>query len=113
MVGEQAVKDGILAALEAWWVRNADRLERRGLDVTIAWGPEEYEPRSGWIDLEALPRSARLVVWSDGEAELAAGDLETLEVFRDEHLRIVDGPHLDATMESILRLLLPAGRDNG
>ena len=87
--------EGLLGVLERWLNRRQPELEALGLTVAITWGPSDRNPASAWLDLSSTEKSARLIVWSDGHAELTVGDYVKGEVLVDEHREISSEVGLD------------------
>jgi hypothetical protein len=74
-----------LDILENWFEHRKPALESVGISASITWGPRDRNPASAWVDFESATRSARLIVWSNGGAELVIGDLPQKEVLLEEH----------------------------
>lgn len=81
--------------LGQWLERHAPGLEALGLKTELSWGPVDRDPAAAWIDFESSERSARLMLWSNGEADLMIGDLVKKEVLLEEHREISTEVGLD------------------
>jgi hypothetical protein len=84
-----------LDALQPWLIRRTPEMEAAGMKLSTTWGPEDRDPRSVWVDFESTSRSARLILWSNGEADLMVGDLDLGEVLLEEHREITSPIGLD------------------
>lgn len=78
----------VLEILDRWVERHAANLEARGVSVSVTRGPKERIPSSAWLDFESSERSARLMLWSNGDADLTIGDLPLRQVLLEEHREI-------------------------
>jgi hypothetical protein len=74
--------------LAQWLDRRTPTLEGLGLKVRLTWGPCHRDPAAAWLDIESATRSARLMLWSNGEADLVIGDFVKKEVLLEEHREI-------------------------
>lgn len=83
--------------------RQAD-LAAKGIKVSLTWGPSERRPASAWLDFETGSHSARLIMWSNGLADLTVGNLTTSEVLLEEHREISSRLGLDDAAETIVSL---------
>jgi hypothetical protein len=91
----------LLETLDAWFKRRVPDLEAAGLKVSITHGPEDRNPPSLWLDFESVERSARLMIWSNGDADLMIGDLVRAEVLLEEHREITSEIGLDDAERTI------------
>ena len=78
----------VLEILKVWLDRRQGALESLGVAVSTTWGPSDREPASAWVDFATAEKSARLIVWSSGLADLTVGDFVKGEVLLDEHREI-------------------------
>lgn len=96
----------LLEVLDRWLSRRRPELEALGLTVSITWGPSDRYPASAWLDLASVEKSARLIVWSDGQAELTVGDFVKGDVLVDEHREISGEVGLDDAEATVLAWLV-------
>jgi hypothetical protein len=99
------VTRNVLEILEVWLSEHEPTIERLGLSMTVTWGPRDRSPASAWVDFEAGGRSARLVLWSNGLADLSVGDDITKEILLDEHREITSELGLDEVERAVLAWL--------
>jgi hypothetical protein len=95
----------VLEILARWLPEQEPALERRGLSMSVTWGPRDRSPASAWVDFESGGRSARLVLWSNGLANLSVGDDTTKEILLDEHREITNEVGLDEVERTVLEWL--------
>jgi hypothetical protein len=98
-----------LEMLDGWFQRRATPLRAAGVAVSLTWGPSDRNPACAWVDFETSTHSARLILWSDGSADLAVGDLVKGEVLLDEHREIWTEVGLD-DVEATLRAWFESNR---
>ncbi len=79
----------VLNILKGWLERRRGALESDGVAVATTWGPTDRDPASAWVDFTRPDKSARLIVWSNGLADLTVGDLLKGEVLLEEHREIL------------------------
>lgn len=91
----------VLELLDRWLQHRRPVFEAMGLKVSVTWGPTDRNPASAWLDLESTERSARLILWSNGEADLMIGDFVKGEVLLEEHREISSQIGLDDAEETI------------
>jgi hypothetical protein len=106
---EQAVTRDVLEILAVWLSEHEPAFERRGLTVKVTWGPRDRTPASALVDFESTRRSARLVLWSNGLADLSVGDDITKEILLDEHREITSEVGLDDVEATVLQLFQGSG----
>lgn len=92
--------------LELLLEQERERLEGLGVSYLAARGPAERSPSALIVDLESSDRDARIVVWSDGQAQLNAGNLATQEVLIDQYVRDVQVLGLARVLASVTDLLI-------
>jgi hypothetical protein len=92
----------VLGLLARWLETNRAAFESAGVGLSVTVGPADHRPSAEWVDFETAQRSARLIVWSSGEAQLTMGDLATQEVVLDEP-RDITG---DIGLEDVRRTLM-------
>jgi hypothetical protein len=97
--------NNVLEVMDHWFRQRLPVLEGLGLKVSITWGPCDRSPASAWLDFESAERSARLILWSDGQAELSIGDVVRGEILLDEHREISGEVGLDDAETSVLAWL--------
>jgi hypothetical protein len=95
MAGEQAVSEDVLEILRGWLDRRQDALASLGVAVSTTWGPSDRDPASAWVDFATSDKSARLIVWSNGLADLTVGDFVKGEVLLEEHREILSDVGFD------------------
>jgi hypothetical protein len=71
------------------------------INVSIEWGPSDRNPASAWLDFESSEKSARLMLWSNGEADLMIGDLTKQQILLEEHREISTELGLDDAGETV------------
>jgi hypothetical protein len=98
------VSEGLLAIVEGWYARNELVLRQLGLNVSLTLGPTERPKQAVWIDFDSVNGSARLTVWSSGEAALYAIDFATSEILT-EHREISSETGLDDAEAAVRRIL--------
>jgi hypothetical protein len=98
---------GTLEILERWLVRRREPLESLGITTSITRGPAGRDPDSAWVDFSTRTKSARLIVWSSGLADLTVGDFIKGEVLLDEHREILTDMGFDEVEVTVRALLLP------
>jgi hypothetical protein len=97
--------NNVLEILDDWFRRRLPALEKLGLKISITWGPRDRRPVSAWLDFESAERSARLILWADGQAELSVGDFVKNEILLNEHREISSEVGLDEAEASVLAWL--------
>jgi uncharacterized protein (DUF1684 family) len=90
-----------LDSLRVWLEEQTPELEAAGMNLSVTWGTEDRTPRAAWVDFESPPRTARLVLWSNGDADLMIGDIEAGEVLLEEHREITGSVGLDDVGETV------------
>ena len=96
--------------LESWANRRQPALEAAGIRVRVTRGPVDRTPAAMWVDFESKRMSARLILWSDGQAELTIGDLAQRDVVLDEHREISSDIGLDDVEATITAWFVEASR---
>jgi len=74
--------------LDEWIQGQTPGFEALGIKVAVTRGPADRDPASAWVDFESSERSARLMLWSNGDADLMIGDFVKKEVLLEEHREI-------------------------
>jgi hypothetical protein len=90
-----------LDLLNEWLDRRLPEFEVLNIDVSITWGPSDRNPSSAWLDFKSSEKSARLMLWSNGEADLMIGDLAGQRVLLEEHREISTEVGLDDAGETV------------
>ncbi len=104
-MGNRAVSINVLDVLSSWFHRRQPTYGALGISASITLGSEDRVPRSAWLDFETEERSARLIVWSNGQAELTVGDLVGRTILLDEHREIETEVGLNDAERTILSLM--------
>jgi len=95
----------ILDALEQWVEARRPDLAAKGVSVSMTRGPASRTPPSAWVDFESARRAARLIVWADGQADLAVLDFGEGRELLEEHREITSTVGLDDAELSVLAWL--------
>jgi hypothetical protein len=95
----------ILDTLEQWVETRRPHLAARGVSVSTTRGPADRTPPSAWVDFESARRAARLIVWADGQADLAVLDYEDGRELLEDHREITSVVGLDDAELSVLAWL--------
>lgn len=95
----------ILETLDRWVGARRQALAAKGVTVSMTRGPADHTPQAAWVDFESNTRAARLIVWADGQADLAVLDTEEGRELLDEHREITDSVGLDDAELSVLAWL--------
>jgi hypothetical protein len=95
----------ILDMLERWVEARRQQMTAKGITVSTTRGPADRTPPAAWVDFESATRVARLIVWADGQADLAVLDCEDGRELLDEHREITSTLGLDDAELSILAWL--------
>jgi hypothetical protein len=101
MDGEQIMSRNPLQLLEPWLGRHRRELDSLGMRAEITWGPVDRNPAAAWLDFNSNEISSRLIVWSNGSAELVIGNATNKEVLLEEHREISTEIGLDNVLETI------------
>src|ERR1700712_3220642 len=96
------MRDDLLARFEAWFEGRKASYEALGLEARLTHGVAGRDPASVLMDLETPENSARLIFWSNGQADLMAGDLVGKEILVDEHREISDAEGFEAAERRLL-----------
>jgi hypothetical protein len=99
------VNTSILEILNLWVEARSQHLAAKGISVVLTRGPVDRTPSAAWVDFESATRAARLIVWADGQADLAVLDCEKGQELLDEHREITGQIGLDDVELSILAWL--------
>jgi hypothetical protein len=99
--GQQAMTTSPLELLNDWFERRLPEFEIANIDASIAWGPSGRNPLSAWLDFKSSEKSARLMLWSNGEADLMIGDLVGQRILLEEHREITTELGLDDAGETV------------
>jgi hypothetical protein len=94
-----------IQSIETWAGEHQKGLGESGIQLSWFRGPEDRQPASIVINFESLDHSGRLVVWSDGQAQLNAGNLRTSEILLDEYRRNIDDLGVADAVSTIVALL--------
>jgi len=108
VAGEPTVTESMLELLTAWLARREAALTSVGITISITRGARDRNPASVWVDFATSNRSARLVLWDNGLADLTVGDFVRGEVLLDEHREITTDVGLDDVEATVVSWL--AGR---
>lgn len=84
-----------LTLLAGWLEVRQPELEALGISVAPTWGPTDRDPASAWVDFGTSEKSARLILWDNGLADLTVGDFVKGEVLLEEHREITTAVGLD------------------
>lgn len=99
------MNSNILDMLEQWVEARRPHLAARGVSVSTTRGPGDRTPLSAWVDFESAKRVARLIVWADGQADLAVLDFGDGRELLEEHHEITSTVGLDNAELSVLAWL--------
>jgi len=91
-----------LVQLDAWLELHEPALAAKGIAVSTSKSPSDRSPASTVVDFERDDRSARVVVWSDGQAQLNSGNHALRVVVIDEYRADIDDPGLSETLKRVL-----------
>lgn len=103
-VDNEQTMSNALDLIAPWLQGRGPAFDARGIQVSLTWGPSEWNPASAWLDFETGSSSARLILWSNGLAELTVGNLSRKEVLLEEHREITSNLGLDDAAETIFAL---------
>jgi hypothetical protein len=95
----------ILDTLERWVEARRQPLAAKGITVSTTRGPADRTPPAAWADFESATKAARLIVWADGQADLAVLDYKNGRELVEEHREITTTVGLDDAEVSILAWL--------
>ncbi|MFA7764309.1 hypothetical protein [Streptomyces sp. NRRL S-448] len=90
----------LLESLKSWVAANASQLRENGFDVDLTESPEDYDPRSVRLILEADERLGELALWSNGTAELHLAEVASGDVVR-EHREITSHADLASSLKAL------------
>lgn len=82
---------------------HAPRWERAGIRWQLTFGPER-DKSAAWVDCETGDLAGQLIVWTSGEAELAAGNLAT-GVIDQVHHDLASPRDLGSCLDDLTRRL--------
>jgi hypothetical protein len=105
MVVDQAMSAGILETMQRWAEDRRPELAAKGIVVSATLGPADRVPPAVWVDFESATKAARLIVWADGQADLAVLDVANGQELLSEHREITSTVGLDDAELSILAWL--------
>jgi hypothetical protein len=97
----------IFETLDQWVRAHRQHLAAKGITVSMTLGPVDRTPPAAWVDFESATRVARLILWADGQADLAVLDCAKGQELLDEHREITGIMGLDDAELSILAWLAP------
>jgi hypothetical protein len=89
------MSENILIILNDWFERKVNVFTDRSITATLTKGPGDRNPQSAWVDFITDTHSARIMVWSDGQADIMMGNLVSQVVILDEHRTIITDQDLD------------------
>ena len=95
----------ILDTVEQWVEARRSHLAAKGVSVSTTRGPADRTPSSAWVDFASPGRAARLIIWADGQADLAVLDYENGRELLEEHREITSTVGLDDAELSVLAWL--------
>jgi hypothetical protein len=98
-------KPDILERLERWVEARRPYLAASGVSISMTRGPADRTPPSAWVGFESARRAARLIIWADGQADLAVLDYEIGRELLGEHREITSIVGLDNAEQSVLTWL--------
>jgi hypothetical protein len=100
------VSGSALDLLASWLEMRQSALTEVGIRVTLTHGPEDRDPPAAWVDFETDSRSARLILWDNGLADLTVGDFVEGEVLLEEHREITSALGLDDVEATVTALMI-------
>ena len=95
--------NGFRAWVTSWVDAHADELAARGVSATLIAGPRERATTAVWTDFDTDQRTARVIVWDSGEAELVVGAFSSGDVIWNEHLTLTSEFGVAAVLEDAAR----------
>ncbi len=93
-----------LVQLDDWLELHESELVAQGISVSAVSSDLDRNPASKVVDFERGDRSARVVIWSNGQAQLNAGDHVLGVVELDEYQADINHPGLSETLARVLRI---------
>ena len=81
----------------------APRWESAAIRWRLTFGPE-HDKSAAWVDCEAGDLAGQLIVWTSGEAELAAGNLAT-GVIGQVHYDLANPEELGTCLDDLTQRL--------
>jgi hypothetical protein len=98
---DKAVTVDLLGVLDDWVRDRVGEWAAEGWKVDLTRGPADRTPAAAWVDFKSTSRSARLILWSSGAADLVVGDAMKGEVLLEEHREITGEVGLEDVEETI------------
>ena len=103
---EEALPPFVSILVSRWIDDNEQALEESGVSLSRSSSAPGHNPSSVILDFETARANGRVVIWSDGQAQLNAGSTTDNEILLDEHRADVNTPSaVDAALQHVVRIV--------